>query len=178
MVWKMRGAEFHESLQPAGLMAWLCKGQRAWLGRTWRAPLWLLRRRQDNPQAQTAWKPAEGPGHTVGDDSFLACIPERECLQRQFSGDQGAAWYHFLPQHKHRATCGKSPCALTGCLTCLHHVPHLCPLGKLPLPVVFASVPAQWASLPENQHKPWPTSHPLARDFAGPHFSGGIDRFM
>lgn len=32
LVWKMRGAEFHKSMQPTGLKVWRFEGQWAWLG--------------------------------------------------------------------------------------------------------------------------------------------------
>ena len=85
---------------------------------------------------QTVWKEQfeECLEHTEGRLLlFSECFPEMHS-QRCLSRNKGIGWHRFpsfTPQHNHRATCTMQHSADTGCLTCLHQVPHPCALLRL-----------------------------------------------
>lgn len=125
--------------------------------------LYLERRQAKNKQ--TKKNPVETAGNSdlknawgtkQGDNlAFLKPIPERQFSQRCHSGNKGVDWCHF------------PLCLLKadiGCLTCLDQIPHPTLVG-LPLSDKLASLPAWWASLPEDQHKPLPTPCLQTREF-------------
>lgn len=153
----MRGDEFHEFLQSVGLKAcsisWHC-----WVGAL-RALPWLLERRQASKvgtdSMETAMWGILGV-HSREIIQFLETVPKWQHSLRHLSGDKGPGRRHLPPLTLsiNRNTCGKQHCT-TGCLICLHQVPHFCALVGL-TSAKLASVQARWTLPPKDQHKPLP----------------------
>lgn len=68
-------------------------------------------------------------------------------------------------QHKYRVTCKNHSSTNTGLLTCLHQAPFPYTLTGLTFSAKIASVPAQWATHPENKHKTLSAICLLTREF-------------